>query len=71
MGSMPYSSRTPVSFSTIPVLLPQRQSHSPRSPNARLRDSNSPAELAHVEVLVAGPSPAPWRVARALPSIFR
>ena len=36
-----------------------------------LRDSNSPADLAHVEELVSRPSPAPRCVARTLPSIFR
>ena len=71
MGSMPCSSRTPVSFSTIPVLLSQCQPHPFRSPSAHLRDSNSPADLAHVKVLISRPSPAPWRVARTLLRIFR
>ena len=44
----------------------------PISLSAHLRNSfNSPADLAHVEVLISRPSPAPWRVARTLPSIFR
>jgi hypothetical protein len=71
MGSMPFSSRTPVSFSTIPVLLSQCQSHSFPSLRAHLRDSHSPADLAHVKVLISRPSPAPRRIARTLPGIFR
>jgi hypothetical protein len=68
MGSMPCSSRTPVSIKTIPVLLSRRQycQYCPR-----LRKPNSPTNFAHVKVLVASPPSTPRRVAPdTLPSIF-
>lgn len=33
-------------------------------------DTSFPADLAHVEVLVARPPPAPGRIARAIPGFF-
>jgi hypothetical protein len=68
MGSIPCSSRTPVSINTIPVLLSRRQ-HCRYCP--RMRKPNSPTNFAHVKVLVACPPSPAGRVApNTLPSIF-
>lgn len=68
IGSMPYSSRTPVSIRTIPVLLSRRQY---RLSCILWRDHDSPANFANIKVLVPSPtSPARRIPPNALPSIF-
>lgn len=70
-GSMPYSSRIPVSFSVIPVLLKPQYQHLPPPSAVRAQSFYSPSHLSHLEVLIARPPfPARRMLRRCLPSIF-
>lgn len=68
MGSMPCSSRTPVSTNMIPVLLSRRQCCTTYN---LLRKPDLPTDLAYIKILVARPAPTAGRVApNTLPPIF-